>query len=542
MHDLTSTLLITTLLRQIPSIKRRLSFLTVFLAFVALIGCTSPRVTSGDITVSLSADGTSRNIKVPAGTTVTQALQSAGITLSEADQVEPPPYTVLNGGDSVKVIRVEEKFETEEQIIPFEKQIVRNESLPEGEQRLVQAGVNGKQELTYRRVLQDGVEISRSVVKTVILQDALPEIVMVGMQSSFAPLPIPGKLAYLAGGNAWIIDTSTANRTALVTTGDLDGRIFRLSPQGTYLIFTRKSTKPADKEINTLWAVKTDGGKPFSTGLSNIVHFADWIPGTNSIAYSTVEPRNTAPGWQANNDLSRYSITTGEKRKILDASNGGVYGWWGMTFAFSPDGRLAYSRPDGIGTVDLDGKYLKPLLAITPFNTHSDWAWLPGIAWGADGETLYYTSHAPPPSLVKEEDSPFFGINVASFENNTDVQIVQETGMFAYPAVSALQSSSRERQYQVAYLQAIFPEQSETSRYRVVVMDRDGSNRRTVFPANDAPGLEPQTPIWAPDTIDGQSGDFVAVVYQGNLWLIDSGNNQAYQVTGDGLVTRIDWK
>jgi Tol biopolymer transport system component len=533
---------ITNTMQRTTSTSLRTTFFALLLAFTLLTSCTSPRVTGGDITISIAADGGSHNVTVPAGTTVTQALQSAGITLSEADHVDPPPYTVLNTGDSIKVIRVEEKFETEEQIIPFEKQIVRNESLPEGQERLVQAGVNGKQELTYRRVLQNGVEISRSVVKTVILQDALPEIIMVGVQSSFAPLPIPGKLAYLAGGNAWIIDSSTANRTALVTTGDLDGRIFRLSPKGTYLIFTRKSTKPADKEINTLWAVKTDGGKPFSTGLSNIVHFADWIPGTNSIAYSTVEPRNTAPGWQANNDLSRYSITTGEKRKILDAGNGGVYGWWGMTFAFSPDGRLAYSRPDGIGTVDLDGKYLKPLLGITPFNTHSDWAWLPGIAWGADGKTLYYTSHASPPSLVKAEDSPFFDINVASFENNTDLPIAQETGMFAYPAVSPLQSSARERQYQVAFLQAIFPEQSETSRYRVEVMDRDGSNRRTIFPANDAPGLEPQTPVWAPDVIEGQSGDFVAVVYQGNLWLVDSGNNQAYQVTGDGLVTRIDWK
>ena len=122
------------------------------------------------------------------------------------------------------------------------------------------------------------------------------------------------------------------------------------------------------------------------------------------------------------------------------------------------------------------------------------------------------------------------------------MQIVQETGMFAYPSVSPVQNSDRERQYQVAYLQAIFPEQSETSRYRVVVMDRDGSNRRSIFPANDAPGLEPQTPVWAPDFIEGQSGDFLAVVYQGNLWLVDSGNSQAYQVTGDGLVTRIDWK
>jgi resuscitation-promoting factor RpfB len=524
--------------RLIPS--RHL--LSVLLAFTLLTGCRSPQVTGEDITISIDADGASRNVTIPSGSTVAHALQSAGIAFGDLDRIEPPPYAVLNNGDSVSLTRVREEFETEEQIIPFERQVVRNESLPEGETRLVQAGINGRQELTYRRVLEDEEEISRSIVKTVILQEALPEIVMVGAQTSFAPLPVPGKLAYLAGGNAWIMDTSTANRTALVTTGDLDGRIFKLSPNGTFLIFTRKSTKPPDQEINTLWAVRTDGGKPFSTGLANIVHFADWIPGTNSIAYSTVEPRATAPGWQANNDLSRYSITTGEKRKILDASNGGVYGWWGMTFAFSSDGRLAYAQPDGIGLVDIDGKYLKPLLNITPLNTHSDWAWLPSIAWGADGKNLYYISHAPPPSLVNEEDSPFFDISATSFENSASVQIVEQTGMFAYPSTSSLQSSARERQYQVAYLQAIFPEQSETSRYRVVVMDRDGSNRRTIFPANDAPGLEPQSPVWAPESIEGQSGDFIAIVYQGNLWLVDSGNGEPYQVTGDGLVTRIDWK
>ena len=529
-------------MHRITSIPRSAILLAILLALAVLTGCRSPQVTGEDITISIHADGASRNVTVPSGTTVTQALQLAGITIGDLDHVDPPAYTVLSNGDSIDLTRVKEEFETEEQIIPFEKQIVRNESLPEGETRLVQAGVNGRQELTYRRVVEEGEEISRSVVKAVILQEALPEIVMIGAQSSFTPLTMPGKLAYLAGGNAWLIDSSTANRTALVTTGDLDGRIFKLSPNGSYLIFTRRSTKPAEQEINTLWAVRTDGGKPFGTGLSNIVHFADWIPGTNSIAYSTVEPRSTAPGWQANNDLSRYSITTGEKRKILDASNGGVYGWWGMTFAFSADGRLAYARPDGIGTVDLDGKYLKPLLDITPLNTHSDWAWLPSITWGADGKTLYYISHAPPPSLVNEEDSPFFDISAASFDNNASVQIVEQTGMFAYPASSPLQSSARERRYQIAYLQAIFPEQSETSRYRVVVMDRDGSNRRTIFPANDAPGLEPQTPVWAPESIEGQSGDFIAVVYQGNLWLVDSGNSQAYQVTGDGLVTRIDWK
>ena len=516
---------------------------TLFLALTLLVSCRSPQVTEADITVSITADGETRTVTVPAGSTVSQALQTADIAAGNLDRVEPPAYTVLEDSSSIELTRVEEVFETEEQIIPFERQIVRNESLPEGETRLVQAGVNGREELTYRRVIENDTEISSSIVKRLVLEEALPEILMVGAQSSFAPLPIPGRLVYLSGGNAWMIDTSTANRTALVTTGDLDGRIFELSPNGNYLIFTRKSTKPTEEEINTLWAVRTVAdSRLMNTGIANVVHFADWIPGTNSIAYSTVEPRSTAPGWQANNDLHRYSVTTGAKARILDASSGGVYGWWGMTFSFSADGRLAYARPDGIGLVDIDGKYLKPMVGITPFNSHSDWAWLPSIAWGADGETLYFVSHAPPPSLVSEEDSPFFDILATSFENNATVPIAQQTGMFAYPSVSSLQSSSRERQYQVAYLQSIFPAQSDTSRYRLVVMDRDGSNRRTIFPANDAPGLEPQTPAWAPDVIDGQTGDFIAVVYQGNLWLVDSGNGQTYQVTGDGLVTRLDWR
>jgi len=102
--------------------------------------------------------------------------------------------------------------------------------------------------------------------------------------------------------------------------------------------------------------------------------------------------------------------------------------------------------------------------------------------------------------------------------------------------------SGNERTYQVAYLQAIFPDQSESSRYRVIVMDRDGSNRRAIFPPTDAVGLEPQIVAWSPQPVEGQAGDFLAVVYQGNLWLVDSGNGQAFQVTNDGMLVKVDWK
>ena len=527
-----------------PRLRLRSNLFIVLFTFATLIiSCRSPQV-GEEIVITITADGATRDISITAGSTVSQALQTAGIIPGNLDRTEPPFYAVLSEGDLITLTRVAEVFETEEIVVPYERQIIRNETLAEGETRLVQAGTNGLEEVTYRRILEDNLEISKTEVKTVVLKEALPEIVMVGAQSSFAPLNIPGTIAYLAGGNAWILEGSTANRRIIVSTGDLDGRIFTLSPNGEYLVFTRKSKKPADEEINTLWAVRTRNLEPKLISLQgkNVVHFASWIPGTNSVAFSTVEPRSAAPGWQANNDLYRVSITGGTPRKLLSASSGGVYGWWGMSFAYSPSGVLAYSRPDSIGLVDQDGGYLKPLLEITPLNTHSDWAWIPPLVWGTDSNSLYFVSHAPAPAPISSEESPYFDLSAASFSNEATVSIIDSTGMFAYPSVSPIQTNGDEKFYQIAYLQSIFIEQSDTSRYRLMVMDRDGSNKKMIFPPSDSNGVEPQLPIWAPAAIDGQVNTFIAIIYQGNLWLVDSGNSEAYQVTGDGLLSKMDWK
>lgn len=533
-----------------PLFSPRASFspLQAFLLVaLLLVGCRSPQLGQELIGVQVIADGKTQPVEIQAGSTAGQALEAAGVDVSNLDKSDPPVYTVLANGDNIRLTRVREEFITEEVTIPFEQQIARNESLPAGETRLVQPGVTGLQELTYRVLYEDEVEVSRSVVKSAILKAALPEIVIVGAQSAFAPLVIPGKLAYLAGGNAWLIEGTTANRHPLVTTGDLDGRIFSISPDGKWLLFSRKSEKSPDVEINTLWAVSLsrDDAAPFSLGIKNVVHSAVWTPSSANVAYTTVEPRSTAPGWQANNDVYKVVVGNGwagTPQRIVEANSGGVYGWWGLELHYSPEGILSYARADEVGLVDQQKGELKPLLEITPLQTHSDWAWVPGMTWGADSQTLFVVTHAPPPNLVNPEESPFFDLTAASTANRAVVQIVRQTGMFAYPSASALHSNGEERAYQVAYLQAVFPEQSETSRYRVVIMDRDGSNQRIIFPPTDAQGLEPQTPVWAPQPLEGQVRDFLAVSYQGNLWLVDSGNGSAFQVTGDRLITRIDWK
>jgi hypothetical protein len=125
------------------------------------------------------------------------------------------------------------------------------------------------------------------------------------------------------------------------------------------------------------------------------------------------------------------------------------------------------------------------------------------------------------------------------------MRLVSNTGMFAYPLASPSQAeSSGENAFQVAYLQAVFPGQSETSRYQIALMDRDGSDQRIIFPAAGTPGLEPKQHwgAWSPNIMP-ESGNFsLLVIYQGNIWLVDSVTGNGTQVTGDSLTTRVAWR
>ncbi|RMF40565.1 MAG: DUF348 domain-containing protein, partial [Anaerolineae bacterium] len=284
-------------------------WLLLLLSAVLLTGCAAPQVTPQTMQVQVLVDGTQLRVQAAAGATVQEVLDVAGVQLSDLDRVDPPLYTVLSDGAQVQVVRVEESFDIVQEPVPFERQTLRSESLPEGETRLLQAGENGLREITYRRVYEDGVETSRSAVKVNIIRTPVPEIIMVGSQSPAQRMDIPGKLVYLDGGNVWLMEGSTTNRTPLLTLGDLDGRVFTLSRDGRWLLFTRKAENETD--INTLWAARIDQDPPTLVDLqvSNIVHFADWVPGsTLRVAYSTVEPRSAAPGWQANNDLQLRSF------------------------------------------------------------------------------------------------------------------------------------------------------------------------------------------------------------------------------------------
>lgn len=142
------------------------------------------------------------------------------------------------------------------------------------------------------------------------------------------------------------------------------------------------------------------------------------------------------------------------------------------------------------------------------------------------------------PGLSDPETSPLFDLSAFILENGPLVRLQSQAGMFAYPAVSF---PGENHDSQVAFLEAIFPEQSETSRYRLSLIDQDGSNKINIFPPEGSGGLDPQQVVWSPQQITG-SDTILAVIYQGNIWLIQAVTWQAQQITGDGLITRLDWK
>jgi hypothetical protein len=533
--------------------KRTLFSKNVLVCLLWLVSCftlsaCAPTATpaQGSLSITIKADGNQINIEVPAGSTVQLALDKAGLTLGSLDRVEPSVFTLLTGTTSIQITRVREVFEVEESVLPFSRQIVKNESLPTNQKRIIQAGVTGLLQVTYRRIFENDQEVSRTRIKSQTVTEPKPEIEVIGVQSPFTPLAIPRKLVYLNMGNAWIMQRTSAERRPLVTSGDLDGYIFSLSPDGKWLLYTRKSAQPPAEEINTLWVISTtdENPRPIDLKVKNVIHFADWAPGTtNTVYYSTVEPRASAPGWQANNDLLMLTFANSgsyvKKEEILGTNSGGVYGWWGTTYTWSADGKkLAYARPDSIGLVNLDKKTISPLIDLLPYQTRSDWAWVPGLAWSGDHRVLYLVNHLPQTGVATKENSQIFDLEALVLETSQLTPLSSQTGMFSYPAASPMLPGKRSW---IAFLKAYFPDQSETSRYRLYLMDRDGSNQRALFPEEGAAGMDPQQVIWSPLTDDDPAA-WLAVLYRGNLYFINPVDGKANQITGDGLIKKVDWK
>jgi hypothetical protein len=506
--------------------------------------------------VVILVDGQRRVVETKAAT-VAEVLRAENITLGQDDRVDPPGYTPIDRTATIQIVRVEIKTEKTTEPIAFSRQLIRDDALANGKMQVIQLGANGEEEVTFQVTFEDHKEVSRREVGRTTVKAPLDEILEIGTQNSLPPVVIHGTITYLAHGNAWVMRDSSNDKRALTFEGDLDARVFDLSPDGRYLIYTRAGSE----KLNSLWLADTVilGEKPRRIPLDDLL-YAQWAPGgSNEIAYSTGEKTGGTPGWKAHNDLfiaalddisstlpitsslptltpapgpaAEVTITT---HQVISESVPAPYAWWGGNFSWSPDGQVfAFGFADRVGFANVSTGTRRSVKTFAYYNTRADWVWTPQVAWSPDSRYIIATVHAPPDGAGLFEDSPAFDLWAFARDNSVNLPLVQQSGMWSSPVWSLPDSFGESR---IAYGVALDASDTERSRYALEVMDRDGSNRTRIFPVGDENGLQVVQVAWSPD--DSQ----LVAVRDGDLWLYDMAGATWSQLTANGDTRLPKWR
>lgn len=473
--------------------------------------------------------------------TVREALDEVDVKIDADDRVEPDLWVELAQDITIRVIRVQEEIIVDREVLPYKQQTIKSESIPVGERKLLQAGKNGQVELTHRIQFEDGVEVSRSVLRRVVIEEPVDQITAVGVEGLVDAVQFDGTIAYLNDGNAWLMRATSGGRRPVTNEGNLDGRALALSPDGSHLLYSVVTESVEfDGPFNDLYLLNVSlvDQEPLTLPVQSVL-WADWSPDGRRIAYST-GVKSGPPGWKANNDLwvltlfdEDGDLDPGTPRRIQGTQSAGPYSWWGTNYAWSPDGKkVAYARPDQVGWIDLASRRAFPLAAFSPLNTHGDWVWVPQPTWSPDSWFVASALHVEEPGRDPEESQRF---EVWAFDINRQIRArlsPHSSGMWSTPRWSPpLKDGSM-----IAFAEADAPSDSYDSRYTLKVMDRDGSNERRLFPAEGEPGIaRPIVHDWSPD------GRQIAILYLGDVYVVDILSGRVERLTGDGQSTVLSW-
>ncbi|HEX6384756.1 MAG TPA: G5 domain-containing protein [Anaerolineae bacterium] len=486
------------------------------------------------IQVRLMIDGDTHTLTTEA-TTVRELLDEAGVSLAEADEITPPLFTPLEDNMNVTILRVSESLEVITESIPFERKVVRNESMDADDPPvIVQGGKAGLQEVTVRIVYRDGLEAERWPTKVTVVEPAQDEIVMVGIGASRGNVTFAGTLAFMSDGAGVIMRGSTAFPEQLDLGGRLDGRVFTLSPTGSHLLYTRAMTETAGF-ANSLWVISTErGARPRPLGVENVL-WAGWNPAQTDllqIAYTTAQSTELPPGWEANNDLWLGQVLADEEAAFepeqLVEAYPALNGWWGGNYAWSPDGRFiatGYANEVSLIVVEpeADGPQRIQLQRFTEYNTLADWVWVPTLSWSPDGRFLAFTNHDS-----EDPQAMVFSSWVIDTATGIAGRFVEQAGMWGHMHCGPLGAGG-----QIAFLKATDPLDTLRSTYTLWLMDQDGSNARQIYPPIGENSNFPHDQhfmAWGP------GGSDIAFVFNDALYLLNLETNEAQRVTQDDAI------
>lgn len=134
--------------------------------------------------VVLNLYGTSLSMRTRAET-VGDLLEEKHVVLEEGDQVKPAIDTPIAENTQVFVTRFGVEVVTVEEEIEMPVETVEDNSLRYGTTAIRQTGAPGKKSVTYQLQFENGVEVGRTIIQEVIVQEPVKQIVARGTSGKF---------------------------------------------------------------------------------------------------------------------------------------------------------------------------------------------------------------------------------------------------------------------------------------------------------------------------------------------------------------------
>jgi resuscitation-promoting factor RpfB len=126
--------------------------------------------------------------------TVGEALAEAGTPLMGLDISSPQENEAPPPDGQIRVMRVYETFEITLEPIPFKEEVVNSPDVPLGQKDTIQPGVNGIAMIRERIRHEDGKEVSRTTEEKTVMSEPQTRIVKSGEKIVLAP--VGGNIPY----------------------------------------------------------------------------------------------------------------------------------------------------------------------------------------------------------------------------------------------------------------------------------------------------------------------------------------------------------
>lgn len=116
---------------------------------------------------------------------VKNLLKRENIKLGKLDRVYPDINSYVSKNNVIKIMRIQEKELTETVDVPFQTIIKLRPELDSGQIKTESKGVVGKKKVKYKVIIKDGIEISRSIIDTEIINEGRDEVIYKGFDKLF---------------------------------------------------------------------------------------------------------------------------------------------------------------------------------------------------------------------------------------------------------------------------------------------------------------------------------------------------------------------